>query len=219
MHDVTVVNTLKQAHLESARTLAIPVIREGEILGKLVPIGPWILADEPLIEAMAAWRARAMEMFLAQFESTPAKTAAYLRDCSIGQDNRVLFMIQSGDVFIGHVGLANIENGTGEVDNLMRGPDGGPRGLMSASERALVTWGFDVLGLDTLFLRGLSHNAKANRIHENLGFVASQTFPLRREPAQDGTILVPCSPGQATVPFTCEVMTLDRGRFQARIST
>lgn len=219
MPDATFVGSLKRDTLESARALAIPITCGEEVVGKLVPIGPWILSDKPLIEAMATWRARTMEMFLAQFESTPTKTADYLLRFSIGQENRILFMIESDSTFLGHIGLANIQHGTAEIDNVMRGISAGPRGLMSASERALAGWAFASLDLSSLYLRVLSNNTLAKRLYERDGFVTSESLPLRRESAADGTVLVPCAPDQASVPFNCDIMTLDRGRFEAHIST
>lgn len=219
MRDTTFVGSLKRETVESARALAIPITRGEEDLGRLVPIGPWILGDKPLVEAMAMWRARTMEMFLAQFESTPTKTADYLQRFSIGQANRILFMIESDGIFLGHIGLANIEDGTAEIDNVMRGVSAGPRGLMSASERTLSGWAFATLELSSLYLRVLSNNTLAKRLYERDGFVTSESLPLRRVSAADGTVLVPCAPDQASVPFNCDVMTLDRGRFEARITT
>ncbi|MDD2818510.1 MAG: GNAT family N-acetyltransferase [Candidatus Nanopelagicales bacterium] len=215
MPDTSFLGSLKRENIESARERAIPITRGNEVLGMLVPVGSWILADETLIEAMASWRARTMEMFLAQFESTPAKTANYLQQFSIGLEQRILFMIESDGIFLGHIGLANIHPDTAEIDNVMRGINSGPRGLMSASERSLAEWAFVTLDLSSLYLRVLSNNTLAKRLYERDGFVTTESLPLRRESAVDGTVLVPCSQDQASVSFTCDVMTLDRERFLA----
>lgn len=217
MPDPACATRLKSGSVEEARANAIPILRGAERLGQLVPVGAWILTDKELISRLALWRARAMDMFLAQFESTAAKTEVYLREFSIAREDRILFMIETRAGFVGHVGLANIADSTAEVDNVMRGVPAGRDGLMSASERTLASWAFDNLDVTSLYLRVLSHNESAKILYERDGFVTTERLPLRREPGVDGTVLIPCESKLANVPFTCDVMTLDRWRFRSQI--
>ncbi len=133
MPDLTEATRLKSDTLQGALANAIPILRGLDQLGQLVPVGDWILTDDELISRLALWRARAMDMFLAQFESTAAKTKVYLREYSIARDDRILFMIETEEGFVGHIGLANIEDSTAEIDNVMRGVPAHGDGLMSAS--------------------------------------------------------------------------------------
>lgn len=217
MPDLTEATRLKSETLEGALANAIPIVRGVDRLGQLVPVGEWILVDDDLISRLALWRARAMDMFLAQFESTAAKTKVYLRDYSIARDDRILFLIETDEGFVGHIGLANIEDSTAELDNVMRGVPSHGDGLMSASERALVSWAFDKLNVASLYLRVLSHNDSARSLYERDGFVTTERLPLRREPGVDGTVLVPCESDYANVSMTCDVMMLDRTRFQSQV--
>lgn len=184
----------------------------------LVPVGSWILNDKNLIRQMSEWRGRSMRAFHIQFDSTPGKTEGYLKDFSLGQDNRLLFMIEVSGNFAGHIGLAGITEDTAEVDNVMRGFTNTYPGLMEASGCALADWSFSQLGLDTLFLRVLSDNHKAKALYERLGFVTTERNPLRLEEGVESFALVRCSEREATVTFTSNVMTLDRRVFEARMS-
>lgn len=208
-----VVASLKKAKLAHARLCHVPIKHDGNVVGHLVPIGPWILEDWKLISEISEWRARAMVMFLSQFESTPEKTAEYLRNCSIGDDNRILFMIEVEGEFLGHVGLAGISHTSAELDNLMRGISGGKPELMEASERTLVSWAFTTLKLKSLYLKILSYNFMAKTIHEQMGFLTTERLPLRQEIMPDRTTLVECEASEATVSSTCDVMVLGREAF------
>ena len=207
------VAALKKATLGEARLCGIPIKYDESIVGHLIPVGAWILEDSGLIELISEWRARARLMFLAQFESTPEKTERYLRERSIADDSRILFMIEVSGEFLGHVGLANINQTSAELDNLMRGVSGGIPELLEASERALVAWAFKKLDLDMLYLRVLSYNWMAKSIHEQIGFLTGERLPLRQEILPDGRVLVQCGTGEATVPYTCDVMELERKEF------
>lgn len=206
---------LKRSTLLEATTRALPIKFQGQALGSLVPVGPWILDTPDLIRQISEWRARAMRMFLVQFESTPAKTEAYLANLSIGQEDRILFMIETDGVLLGHVGLAAITDDTAELDNLMRGQAGGSPRLMEASEWTLIRWAFTELALQSLHLRILSYNIFAKSIHEDMGFRTTQRSHLRRVVTGEVTTLQECAEDEANVTFTCDRMTLKRQDFPA----
>ena len=207
-------NELKPHTLAAARTASHPVKDSGMEIGRLVPVGPWILESGDLIRQMAEWRARAMRMFLSQFESTPARTKDYLRRLSLAEWDRILFMIEVDTTFVGHIGLAHVANGTGELDNLMRGLPGGATNLLEICERTLLTWAFSHLNLDDVYLRVLSFNFPAKEIHEAIGFRVTERHPLRRVLDEDMTTrLVECLEEEAQVSYRCEVMWLSRECF------
>lgn len=204
---------LKSSTLAEANARAIPVEHHGQRIGSLVPVGPWILDSPSLIHQISDWRARAMKMFMVQFESTPSKTETYLAKHSIGQRDRILFMIRTDGEFLGHVGLAGITNRTAELDNLMRGHSGGSPHLMEASEETLIRWAFTQLELDFLQLRVLSYNIFAKAIHERMGFRTTRRSHLRRVVGDEVTTLEECAKQSASVNFTCDHMTLARQDF------
>jgi RimJ/RimL family protein N-acetyltransferase len=212
-------SSLKKSKLEDARELALPVVSAGELIGRLVPVGDWILGDETTIQTISEWRARFMRMFLAQFKSTPEKTEEYLRICSLGQDDRLLYMVEVKDQFVGHIGIANCTPQDAELDNLMRGGKSGPPDLMIESERTLINWCFRVLKLESIYLRILSYNFPAATLHESIGFVVQQTSPLKREGDAQFSQLIECEASDANVNFTCDLMRLERERFEKLLQT
>jgi len=204
---------LKQSTLSDSMKIALPVTIDNEIVARLVPVGSWILSMPEVICEMSEWRGRAMRMFLTQFESTPDLTHKYLATFTIGHQDRVLFMIESCGDFIGHIGLANVTSESAEVDNLVRGRSGGPPNLMEEIERTLVTWAFEELSLDHLYLRILSYNLFARLLHESIGFRVTERRNLRKVNSGDEVVLESCLKEFASVSYTCDIMVLLKSRF------
>lgn len=206
---------LKVETLSVARSKGLGVAFRGtEVVVVLVPVGPWVLLNPELVRAMSEWRARSMQSFHIRFESTPSKTEQYLRDFSLGRNDRLLFMIEVNGDFLGHIGLANVTADDAEIDNVMRGIRGGPPGLMEVSARTLIEWAFRGLGLHQLYLQVLSDNQRAKDLYGRLGFETTERYPLRVEKRADSTALVRCSGNEATENFTSDVMSLDRESFE-----
>lgn len=183
-------NSLKPPSIEQARAMSLPILHEGEFIGQLVPIGDWILCDREAISAIAEWRQRAMQNYLVQFPSTAERTEAYLRQLALGDERRLLFMIEGeSPAFLGHLGLEGVENGRGELDNLMRGRRGGHPALMREAERTILSWAFRTLGLETIVGRVLSHNFIAIGIHREMGFEIVSRSALRTRVLADSVVL------------------------------
>ena len=154
---------------------------EGFRLGKLVPVGKWILNELETIELIRTWRQKTMRMFLTQFESTFDGTYSYLDNLVIGQEARILFMLYDGeDRMIGHIGMAYVNGETGELDNLMRGIEGGDPRLVYFSELALLDWCFKDLGIKQCDVRVLSYNWQVITLHEEVGYVFVDNEPLKK---------------------------------------
>lgn len=205
---------LKVETLNAARSKGLSfACRDGAVV-VLVPVGPWVLLKPELVRAMSEWRARSMQSFHIRFESTPSKTEQYLRDFSLGQNDRLLFMIEVDGDFLGHIGLANVTADDAEIDNVMRGVRGDPPELMEISARTLIEWAFCELGLKQLYLQVLSDNERAKDLYGRLGFVTTERHPLRIERRSDSTALVRCAKSEATEEFTSDVMALNRESFE-----
>ena len=208
---------LKTSSLAAARALALPVLRaDGVRLGQLVPVGPWVFELPGLVADISAWRQRAMRMFLTQFTATPENTADYLRRLSIGQPDRLLFLIDDGQGrWVGHVGLSGIGAHGAELDNLMRGVEGGDPQLIPCAEAGLLRWAFSQLGLAEVDVRLVSYNWLVATLHEDIGFETSAQQPLFKR-LQDGVVThEECTASQANVRYTCTHMRLSRARFLA----
>lgn len=196
----------KRNSLVAAQEFALPVPNDAGVLAQLVPIGPWILSHDALISDISSWRQRAMKMYLHQFVATPENTRKYLKDQSIGEQTRLLFLLQYNSEFIGHIGIANVTDDSAELDNLMRGKPGGPRDLMVLCEAALIDWCMTRLSLKRIYLRVLSTNVLAKEIHKQLGFTLLRQAPVLRQVEGDRVELRECVPEVANVAFTIDYM-------------
>jgi hypothetical protein len=177
-----VIFDLKCQSFSEANIKAIPVLNMSGIkLGKLVPVGLWIADDIEKIRLICAWRQRNMRMFLTQFESTFDRTLAYLKNLSIARDGCILFLIYDiSDRLVGHIGIANVDGNSGELDNLMRGVDGGDPRLVYFSEIALLDWCFKTLGINQSEVRFLSYNWLVLSLHEEVGYSFISNSPLKK---------------------------------------
>jgi RimJ/RimL family protein N-acetyltransferase len=207
-----IIRKLKVPTLEAAMDLSIPIDMQGQRIGKLVPVGSWIFSAEQLIEDFAHWRSEAMEMFFARFEASVESTREYLRVMPLGSGNRILFVIEENQEFIGHIGISNLSRISGEIDNVLRGKSPDNKGLMLSSQRTLCHWAFDQLGLERLTLKVASYNYRAKRLYEQVGFRLISSSPLKV--VSEGGIVnfVPCDMQDATVDFTSDVMELTADR-------
>lgn len=191
----------------------LPVWRDGSVLADLVPVGEWVLDDHELVQTMSRWRQESVSMFLIHFDSTVEKTMNYLREMSIADPARILFIIYRNGVAVGHIGFSGVTDVDAELDNVMRGePSGLPRFMTSVSA-VLIRWGFDVLGVESIHLRATSHNDSAISLYSNLGFEVEESLPLQAH--HDGEFVVhrPCAEADADVDFRLQVMRLRRERF------
>ena len=155
----------------------------------LVPVGPWIIGEDSLVELMAAWRTSAREMFFAQINPTPLSMKEYLSNHAIEKVDRILFMVQFQELFAGHIGLSRISDGVAHIDQVMKSPDPLPqlpKGVMSKSLIALTEWGHSQLGISRYMLDVISSNDDAIRFYQRLGFEIFLTEPLT-EVYENGT--------------------------------
>jgi len=196
-------NQYKAASFDDAVALQLPV----DANLSLVPVGPWILEEPDLVAKMAAWRGAAMAMFFAQFESTPSKTLGYLRGASLGQANRLLFMIVEDGQIVGHLGFSNVTSETAELDNVMRGMRSENPLVMQLAINALVDWGFGALGLNSVILKVSSINARAIALYERCGFTVTSSVGLRRVERDGEVVLTECTDTEADADQRSLTMT------------
>lgn len=191
---------------------------EGMQIGKLVPIGSWILNDQDKIKQMCDWRQRAMRMFLTQFMSTPERTLQYLKNLSISEPGRILFVLLDGeDHFVGHLGIADVDGQNGELDNLMRGLEGGDPRLIYYSEVCLINWCIHTLDIKRISVRVVSYNWLVIDLHEEVGFEITEKLALKKH-EKDGFIFHDVvSPDEANVKYACTKMHLSRDAFKRKV--
>lgn len=206
---------LKCKSFSEANIKAIPVLNMNGIkLGKLVPVGLWIADDTEKIGLICAWRQRNMRMFLTQFESTFDRTLDYLKNLSIARDSCILFLIY--DIFdrlVGHIGIANVDGNSGELDNLMRGVDGGDPRLVYFSEIALLDWCFKTLGINQSEVRFFSYNWLVLSLHEEVGYSFVNNSPLKKYEKNSVIFHDVVAEGESNVNYSSVKMLLKKDDF------
>lgn len=193
-----------------AESFGLDVKRHHETLGRLVPVGSWILDNISLIDELTVWRDCSKKMFLTRFEPSRDGTTQYLEQTAIAEPNRILFMIEANSVFVGHIGLILGTDQTAELDNLIRGKKGGDRDLAELSEARLLEWAFFDLGLERIELRVLSFNFQARAMHDSIGFTKFHETPLRAAIRDGKAVLEECEASVSNVPFTSDRMVVTK---------
>jgi hypothetical protein len=211
----SIIQSLKRDSFNEANSLAIPIENStNKVIGKLVPVGNWILSDEEKIEKISAWRQNAMRMFLTQFQSTYERTLNYLKHISIGQEGRIFFLVyDENDRFVGHIGIAGIENDKGELDNLMRGEIGGDPRLIYFAEVSLLNWCFKKLALQLSDVGVFSYNWLVISLHEEVGYIKTEKIFLRRHEKDSVIFHDPVDSKDSNVKYSYTKMLLQKESF------
>ena len=172
----SLVNDWKLDHFELALGRSVTIeSNSGDTL--LVPVGYWILNDLELISEMTYWRQAARDNFFARFPASTASFTHYLKEHYLLKKNSILFMIYSEHAgFKGHIGLTQITEGAAEIDAVMLSPSAQWQGLGASSLAALILWGQETFGIDTLTLEVLSSNGPAIALYSKFGFEITDEF-------------------------------------------
>lgn len=205
---LAVLRSMKRATYPEARedSLHIP----GDPPLSLVPVGPWALTDERLIEQMVTWRFNASEMFFAQFPPSVEGMRRYVESHAITAVGNLLFIIESADgAALGHVGVAHVTQESFEVDAVMKASTiEVPRGTMRRALMSMTDWAHEHLGVEFAHLQVVSHNVAAIRLYEDLGFKVATTTPLRRVTFEGFTQHKRVEPSEANVTYCAFDMEL-----------
>ena len=144
-----------------------------EKIGYFVPVGEWIENDKQKINLIRSWREKSRSMFLTHINSTFDKTLNYLKNFSIRQKGRIFFLIYDykSKKLIGHMGMADANRKSAELDNIVRGERGGDVRLIYYAEITLLDWSFKNLKIGTINGRVLSYNSIMLSLHKKVGFL------------------------------------------------
>ncbi|MBU2540182.1 GNAT family N-acetyltransferase [Patescibacteria group bacterium] len=143
--------------------------------------------DANLMNIIGGWRKKNEIWFACKFEVTVERTTKWFKERLIDAPDRLLFIIKVGNEYIGHVGLFrfDFENGTCEIDNIIRGESGYP-GIMNDAIRNMMDWGKAILGLKGYSLKTFLDNERAVRLYEKLGFKEISRIPMIQVEGKDG---------------------------------
>lgn len=159
----------------------IDIKKDNITIGKLKPITKDDAEDEDLINRLATWRNNAQYYYPTQFNVTFNGTKKWLKNEVIENNDRLLYMIQVNNNYIGHAGYFrfNYEEKYCELDNIVRGISEAP-GIMLYACKTLIANAFDNYNLNKIFLRVTSDNTKALTLYSKLGFKEIYRMPLMK---------------------------------------
>ena len=146
-------------------------ISQGE---SLIPIGPWVLNDQPeILNDMWLWRRTNASFFF--FDELPSLESftKYLTDGPIFTKQRILFLVVKGSTPVGHLGLATHDEERATVDNVLRGVRervSGMTGVMERSLQAMISWANKNHGIRRFELEVRSDNTRALEFYKRCGF-------------------------------------------------
>ena len=163
-------------------TIALPILNlENEIIGKLVPVGKWILSENRKIRTLTHWRKKYIKCFFAQSQPSNERTIWYLNNFSIKKKNRIFFLIYTNkNEFIGHIGLANIKKKIAELDNLIRGVSKGNSKLIHFSVVTIIDWFFKNFETKKIYGIIISYNLPSISLLGKIGFKIANKTPLKK---------------------------------------
>jgi perosamine synthetase len=162
--------------------------------GYLLPVCELHAEDDGLIETLGRWREEHAHVYPTQFPVTFEGTKTWVRKRLLDAPDRILFLIVDvKGTPLGHVGFASALNdeGTLELDNLLRGSLAGHRDLARLAVEALLGWAQDCLGVEGFGLRVLASLKHVIRFDERLGFVEVERIPLKRVVEGEAISFVP----------------------------
>ena len=199
---------LKQtAGLADLYARAIP-LADGR--GALVPVCRLHLTDRALIATLSRWRSENAFAFPTRFPVTEDGTRHWLEAGLLDVSDRILFLVcdRHGHP-VGHLGFASAaaEDGSMEVDNVVRGEAGSP-GLMSAALHGLIAWVEEMFLPSRIHLRVFADNDRAIGFYRRAGFVERGRQPLRRSVDGDRESFAPPAEGD-TAPADAENLLMD----------
>jgi RimJ/RimL family protein N-acetyltransferase len=142
----------------------------------------------------ASWRNRHLKYFLDQREVTQESNEAFLRS-KLENPTSHFFVALFGGQPVGHVGLKNIGESEGELDNLLVGVRVKDLNLAQEMERRMLNLCFDTFGLSRVYLHLLSHNILVKRLHEHFGFTKCRDYLLHSNTPNGGAFYKLCEDG------------------------
>ena len=146
---------------------------------KLILITKDCIKNRDIIRLLAKWRKKHQSWFQAQFKVTVKGTKIWLEKKVIETPDRLLFLIDINNNFIGHIGFFrfNFKNYNCEIDNVVRGEPGHP-GIIQNGLKYLMEWGKKNLFIKNYILETTSDNQRAISLYTKLGFAEFKRIPL-----------------------------------------
>ena len=177
-----IITNMKKNSFSEAMTQSLPIINlKNKTIGKLVPVGKWILSDDKKIKNLTQWKKKYIKCFFSQYKPTIERTFWYLNNFSIKKNNRIFFLIFTNkNEFIGHIGLAGIEKRIATLDNLIRGVSKGNSKLIHFSIFTILDWFFKNFETKKISGKIISYNSVSVSLLKKIGFRIKEKTPLKK---------------------------------------
>ncbi len=221
MNDIeTKISNLKKDTFEAAYKESLIISNfDKQVIGKLIPIGKWILSDNKKIKNLTLWREKNMKFFFSQFKSSHDRTVWYLENLSINKKNRILFLIYTEEnEFVGHIGLADIFKDSAFLDNLIRGKSSGNSKLIYFSIITLINWFFKNFDINKVYGKIISYNWLAISLHEDIGFKIIDKISLKKIQENEEINHINVDPSNSNVRYFCTKVLLNKNEFYKNIN-
>lgn len=148
---------------------------------KLILITKDCVNNKNIVSLLAKWRKKHQSWFQAQFKVTIKGSRIWLEKKVIEMPDRLLFLININNNFIGHFGFFrfNFNNFICDIDNVVRGESGYP-GIIQNGLEYLMKWGKKNLFIKNYILETTSDNQRAIGLYNKLGFIEFKRVPLMK---------------------------------------
>jgi RimJ/RimL family protein N-acetyltransferase len=164
--------------MEKARLWTVEWVRGGETLTALEP------TDEELRRAaadLAAFYNDSHNRLMMGHDAEPhtaADVIAYYRELRL--EGGRPFLLHMNGVLMGDADFRNLAEGTGEFAIMIGGRASQGRGLGTRFGLMLHLFGYDVLGLERIYISVIPANAASRRLFEKLGYQIDDSAVARR---------------------------------------
>jgi perosamine synthetase len=178
-------------NLESLYSRGVPLDPddEGPFFGfRLIPLSEIHAHDRNVIGELVDWRVSAR--FHGDNRIDAEGTKHWLRVGVLDKNDRLLFLVVDREgTRHGHLGLWLRDSKTLELDNVIKNPSSGIKGVMSAAARAVGRWANEFLGATRLSLRVASDNVHALNFYSALGYRETGRLPFASEDSGNSAAL------------------------------
>lgn len=152
--------------------------------GFLVPISFQYKTQMPdCVHLLSQWRIENPSLSPTRFPVSDERTERWLQANVLGNDSRIMFMIQSPErQNVGHIGLSGMDVKTQTVrfDSAMKGVKDKCPGIMRTVFEFLKVWCREQLEARFVDLVVLDDNVRAIRLYEKCEFEVISSIPLRK---------------------------------------
>ena len=154
------------------------------------------IQNDHIIHLMSKWRKENEFWFPAIFPVSDERTKVWLEEKVINVKDRLLFLIEIENEYIGHVGLwqFDYDNMACDIDNVIRGEHKHP-GIIHYVIDLLHSWARSELCIREFYLQTLLENIRAMRLYTRLGYVVINTEPLIQKEVDGRLEWVPAPEG------------------------